>query len=107
MHYGLAIISMPSSSANLTKAFAALPRIQAQLPRLRMVYCKIFRENSIKLRIQLFSNELMQCVWMLYAHDEAAEIRAYLSKLREVDPNLFQLTTLLKDITLISQLVSF
>lgn len=74
MHYGLAILSMPSSAANLTKAFEALPLIQKHLPRLRMVYCKVFRENSIKLRTQLFSNELMQCVWMLYAHDEAAEI---------------------------------
>ena len=63
-----------------------------------MVYCKIFRENSIKLRIQLFSNELMQCVWRLYVQDEAVQIRAYLQKLRIDDPTLFQLQTLLKDI---------
>lgn len=98
MHYGLAIISMPSSAANLNKAFVDLPKVQAHLPKLRMVYCKIFRENSIKLRIQLFSNELMQCVWRLYIQDEAVQIRAYLQKLRIDDPTLFQLQTLLKDI---------
>lgn len=58
-YYGLTIALVPSSAENLNKFFTCIPALQAQLPRLRPIFSKIFRENSVRMRHAFFSNELV------------------------------------------------
>ena len=76
-YYGLTIALVPSSASNLNKFFTCTPMLQKEIPRLKPLFSKIFRENSIKLRIDFFSNELIRCIWARYIIDESKEIKAY------------------------------
>ena len=49
-HHALAVSLAPSSAANLHKFFEGVPALQRNLPRLKPIFCTVFRENSIKLR---------------------------------------------------------
>ena len=62
-YYGLTIALVPSSAANLNKCFMCIPKLQSEIPKLRPLFSKIFRENSIKLRQAFFSNELIRYLW--------------------------------------------
>ena len=106
-HYGLAIILVPSSAANLNKFFMCVPKLQQEIPRLKPLFCKVFRENSIRMRMEFFSNELMRCIWTQYIFDESAQIKAYINKLRSAHPYQGQLETLLKDTMNLSQRLNF
>ena len=74
---GLTIVLVPSSASNLTKFFMCIPELQSQIPRLKPLFSKIFRENSIKLRMDFFSNDLVRYLWSQYIFDENKEIKAY------------------------------
>lgn len=58
-HHALAVALAPSSASNLHKFFEGVPALQRNLPRLKPVFCTIFRENSIKLRQKFFREELI------------------------------------------------
>ena len=106
-HYGLMIALVPSSTANLEKFFICVPKMQREISRLKPIFSKIYRENSIKLRLEFFSNELIRHLWSQYIHDEAHQIRAYFNKLRDIKPYQGQVEVLLRDILAFSQRLNF
>ena len=57
--HALLVLLAPSSFSNLDKFFNGLPSVQKSLPVIKQIFCRIFRENSIKLRVKFFSNELV------------------------------------------------
>ena len=57
---------VPSSTQNLTKYFTCMPEMQRQIPRLKSIFSKIFRENSIRMRFDFFSDELIRLLWPTY-----------------------------------------
>ena len=85
-YYGLTIALVPSSADNLAKCFTCIPKLQKEIPRLRPLFSKIFRENSIKLRSAFFSNELIRYLWAQYTRDERQEIKEYVMSLRNSEP---------------------
>ena len=81
-HYALAVALAPSSSNNLSKFFNGVPELQKNLPRLKPVFCTVFRENSIKLRKKFFAEELVQILWRNYIQSQSDELRRYLTQLK-------------------------
>ena len=63
-----------------------IPKLQGQIAHLKPLFSKIFRENSIKMRIDFFSDELIRCLWTQYIFDENHEIKTYMRRLRDSDP---------------------
>lgn len=106
-HYGLMIALVPSSTSNLEKFFICVPKMQEEIPKLKPIFSKIFRENSIKLRLEFFSNELIQEIWSQYMLDESHQIRSYIAKLRETQPYQGQVEVLMRDILALSQRLNF
>lgn len=106
-HYGLIIAMVPSSSANLEKALICIPKLQKQIPKLKPLFSKIFRENSIRLRMNFFSHELIQHLWAQYTFDECKEIKNYIMKLRESRPYQGQMEVLLRDVLTLSQRLNY
>lgn len=94
-HYGLVIVLVPSSASNLHKFFLYLPKLRENIDKLKPLFCKVFRENSVRLRTQLFSNELMRYIWRRFTLDEGAAIKSYISKLRAAIPYQGQAETLI------------
>lgn len=106
-YYGLTIALVPSSAANLNKCFTCIPKLQAEIPHLRPLFSKIFRENSVKLRTSFFSNELIRYMWAQYSKEESKEIKAYIMQLRRSKPYLGQFEVLLKDCLALSQRLNY
>ena len=69
-YYGLTIMLVPSSSANLEKFFMCIPKVQKELAHLRPLFRKIFRENSIHLRYQFFKHKMLRHLWARYINEE-------------------------------------
>jgi len=106
-YYGLTIALVPSSAANLNKCFTCIPKLQKEIPRLRPLFSKIFRENSIKLRISFFSHELIRYLWAQFTKDESEEIKAYILRLKNSKPYHGQFEVLLKDLMALSQRLNY
>ena len=79
-----------------------MPSVQESLPVIKQIFCRIFRENSIKLRVKFFSNELVQVLWRKYLTEKEGEIRNYIESLKTVNPELRQSDILLQDVIRIS-----
>ena len=50
---------------------------------MKPTYCTIYRENSIKLRKQFFSDEFIQILWTRYTEVDKLSVAQYLSTLDE------------------------
>ena len=85
-YYALAIAIVPSSTTNLSKFFVCIPKLQKELFHLQPLFSKIFRENSIRLRKDFFSHDLVRYLWAQYIFDENIEIKAYVGRLRKSKP---------------------
>ncbi len=106
-HFGLIVTMVPSSSGNLEKFFASAPEVLSQIHRLRPLFSKIFRENSIQLRQDFFQNEMLRAIWSRYVRDEKEEIKSYLNKLRRTIPYQRQVEILLNDALVLSETQNF
>ena len=91
----------------MNKFFDGVPAIQKNIPRLKPIFCTIFRENSIKLRQKFFKHELICILWRNYVASEAKEIRDYLVQLREQDTDQREAKVLINDIRRLSDYTNF
>ena len=67
-----------------------------------MVFCRIFRENSIRLRLVFFKNQLIKLLWQRYVAENEQEVRDYLDSLKTLYPEQIHSQILLEDITNLS-----
>ena len=81
-YYSLIILIAPSSTKNLEKFFLGIPLIKKELAYLDPLFSKIFRENSIKLRKDFFSNDLVQYLWSHFLFDQSTQVKDYIRHLK-------------------------
>ena len=77
-YYGLFILMAPCATSGLDDYFDSLPKLKQELPRLRMPFSKIFRENSKRSRVNFFSHELIRLLWIKFRQEESEVIKQYL-----------------------------
>ena len=106
-YYSLIILIAPSSTRNLEKFFLGIPQIQKELHYLDPLFSKIFRENSIKLRKDFFSNELVQYLWSHFLFDQSAQVKEYIKQLKSSKPYQGQVEVLLSDVLQLSQALNY
>lgn len=102
-HYSLAIMVAPSSTNNLEKFFQAVPDLSSELATLKPIFSRIFRENSIKLRMQFFANELIRHLWAQFINEKSKEVRKFFKNLKKTSPYLGQVEVLLSDVLMLQQ----
>ena len=76
--HALIILAMPATSKKMEKYLTWLPDVRNNLPRLLNVFCSVFRENSKRIRIQFFRNELVQLLWQRFTSTESEFVKHYL-----------------------------
>ena len=81
-HHAMLILLTPCSQGNLGAFFANVKEIKPSLPSLSHIFCKIFRENSIRLRREFFRSDLVQHMWRKYYTVRSHEIKSYLITLK-------------------------
>lgn len=57
--HALIVLAMPVAAKNMSTALKNLPRVRANLPSLIQTFCSVFRENSKRIRMNFFRNELV------------------------------------------------
>ena len=77
--HALIILSLPSAAKRMEETLMRVPRVRASLNHVKESFSVIFRENSKRLRINFFSNKLVQHLWTHYIHAEENQIASYLS----------------------------
>ena len=71
------------SGCNLEKFFDDIPSVIRTIPKVKATYCTIYRENSVRLRKQFFSDDFIQMLWAKYTSTDKASINTYLKQLDE------------------------
>ena len=71
------------SGSNLEKFFDDIPAVIKTIPKIKPTYCTIYRENSVKLRKQYFSDDFIQMLWAKYTSTDKTSIATYLKQLDE------------------------
>ena len=69
------------SGCNLEKFFEDVPAVLKNIPKVKPTYCTIYRENSIRLRKQFFSDEFIQILWSRYTSVDKGSIASYMQQL--------------------------
>lgn len=82
-YHALAVTLAPVSGCNLEKFFEDIPAVLKNISKVKATYCTIYRENSVKLRQQFFSDEFIQMLWAKYTSADSASIASYLKQLDE------------------------
>ena len=105
--HALIVLAMPVAAKNMHKALENFPRVRANLPRVLSVFCSVFRENSKRVRLLFFQNELVQVLWSRYICSERRYISKYFSEIINVEGKQSHADVLLKDILIISNRLNF
>lgn len=81
-HYSLLYMFVHRTSPTVDDFFRPPRRLKSAMRPFKLIFCKIFRENSVKLRSLFFKSELIRHLWSSFCAEEVQFIQNYFTQLK-------------------------
>lgn len=105
--YALLFMFVHCSHKNLESYFAPPSKVLRVMESLKLVFSKVFRENSVSIRLTFFRNELVKYLWLAFSRDESDFFLTFFEQLRASPRTSEQIYVLIEDIAAIEQRVDY